>query len=108
MTFDDTQDLDNPCPICGQKMKHEYYLVNEGTVGESSDECPDGHYTYEFLYGHSIVRICGVTWMFGYDEPFQDRKDRTDAITLVIERNRFPSRAAAIAMMTPEVLSRTI
>lgn len=98
----DTNDLDiaNPCPICHQEMKHEYSLVNEGTVGESSDVCPDGHYNCEFSYGYYRLSICGETWMFSYDQTVENGLARQREMQAVIKQHRLPTRDEIVAQTT--------
>lgn len=80
-------------------MKYTYDLVNEGTVGESSTVCPAGHYNEEFLYGYTILTICGESWMFSYHETLEDSMARQKSVRSVIEKHRMPT--------LEEILART-
>jgi hypothetical protein len=82
----------NICPICDKPL----ITSNEGFAGEHilaelQEDCPDGHYHFEFSYGSSIERISGVAWIGDWGDSIEDRLARHQARNLVIALNRLPS-----------------
>jgi hypothetical protein len=98
--------MSRSCPICHQPMKYDYSMVNEGTLGEESLVCPDGHYNYEFSYGYSRLEICGETWMYSYDQTLENCLVRLKEEEAVIQKNRMPTKEESLATITLDVLGR--
>lgn len=74
-----------PCPVCGAGTVTDYqHTLDEGTVCESQEHCPNGCQEYTFAYGGSEERIGDKVWSWHYtesrEEELQRRKDRAEQI----------------------------
>lgn len=58
------------CPVCGRECQYQEYHVDvfqgSGPTCEESVVCTDGHYVYEFSYGHTVVSVGQQTWEWSW------------------------------------------
>lgn len=54
------------CPICGSELKCKSYLDEYGRTEESYEECINGCYCDEYVYGNTKVLIFGEEFYGDY------------------------------------------
>lgn len=76
------------CPVCDRPMTVTRSLLDEGTVAESAEECPNGCYTYDYSYGSTVIRV-GRREFFGhYAETVDEFRERQIRVKLAVTEDR--------------------
>jgi hypothetical protein len=62
------------CPICKTKLEQTHY-ASEDPVGavECTEECSHGHYSYNFHWGYTTVRIGNKEFYHNYRDSAVDK-----------------------------------
>ncbi len=76
-----------PCPICGTEIKVTHQsILDEGTLAERDEECPNSCWAYSFLYGGHQERIGEEVWTWHWTESKEDHDKRRQEMKVSIER----------------------
>jgi hypothetical protein len=77
------------CPVCSAQMKEHIDTIDwGGPICEHVATCPNGCYSYEYLYGYTSVHVADSQFGWGYSDDRQAVKAQTDAIDVAIEAVR--------------------
>lgn len=76
------------CPICDSPLTEDKSYLDEGTLCECYDGCPNGCYYYEFAYGAYRETIGPEEWTWSYTESDEARRDRVADRAEIIKRMR--------------------
>ena len=80
------------CPVCYAKLKVETGFLDEGTLCENFETCPNKCYSYEYAYGYTTVyvNVRGHHLMFGwgYSDERQVMQSESSAIDTACEAAR--------------------
>ncbi len=65
------------CPACEVELIANYReYINEGTLCEYGDQCPNGCYEADFAYGANRERIGNREWIYNYAETKEAERKR--------------------------------
>jgi hypothetical protein len=80
------------CPVCYSKMKVETGTLDEGTICEHYEICPNKCYAYEFAYGSTAVfvgiRDHHMQFGWNYSDDPQTLRAESNAIDVACEAAR--------------------
>lgn len=77
------------CPVCGAEVVVDYRdTLDEGTVCESAEHCPNGCWEAEFHYGHDTERIGHQEWHWSWTETKEGYETRRQGRLRAIEEAR--------------------
>ena len=60
------------CPICGEIMEHDSDYLDGWCKLEESDDCPNGHYSYSYCTGVTVITIGNKQLFWNYNTSFAD------------------------------------
>ncbi len=75
------------CPVCGTEVvvTHQSTL-DEATLAEQDEECPNGCWSAEYLYGSHSERIGEQVWSWHYTESKEDYNKRRQEMKTATQR----------------------